>query len=438
MSRIVTILLVDDNEVSRLTCGRFLQHNGYLIVEAEDGHSALDQLERVDPDLIILDVMMPGLSGFDVLERIRRDRPQESLPVIMVTARDTATDVVRAFEFGANDYVTKPVDFPVLLARIKAQLRSRLALNPGVREHQRAEAQRSRIGPGTVLEGRYRLESSIGKGYFGEVYHATQLALDRPVAVKLLNFDVEPESDVMERFRQEGITACRIDHPNAVAVLDLSFTSTGVPYLVMELLKGHNLHEELKGKGRLPPARCMEILAPICRVLSRGHGMGIIHRDIKPPNIFMHQSRLGEIVKVVDFGIAKLVGETAAAGSCESQVVGTPMYMAPERLSGEPSDGRTDVYSVGVMLYEMLSGRPPFRDPRGAAFKVIKMHLTEPPPSLSSLCPDLPRGVVSVVHEALEKNPDDRPPAAQLAISFAAALGLEPPGLADLKSEPYL
>ncbi len=426
MSRIVTILLVDDNEVSRLTCSRYLERNGYLVVEAEDGEKALEQLEKVGPSLIVLDVMMPGLSGFEVLERIRRERSAESLRVIMATARDQSGDVVRAFELGANDYVVKPVDFPVLLVRIEAQLRSQREPDP--EPSTTGISSVLEIGPGTVLEGKYRLESSIGKGNFGEVYRATQLTLERSVALKLLNADVEPGSDEMERFRHEGIAACQIDHPNAVAVLDLSFTSSGVPYLVMELLRGYNLQDELKRKGRLSPARCVEILSPVCEVLSVGHEMGVIHRDVKPPNIFMHQSKFGEIVKVLDFGIAKVTGDLAAARELtpEEGILGTPVYMAPERMTGAFDDGKTDVYSIGVMLYEMLSGRPPFRSSRGGPFKVIKMHLTDPPPPLADLCPELPAAALEVVHQALEKDPDDRPSASQLAESFAGALGLAP------------
>ncbi len=435
------ILVVDDNEVSRLTCCRVLERQGYRVVVAEDGHAALDQLAQVRPDLVLLDVMMPGLSGFEVLTAIRGRQPQESLPVIMATARDQSADVVRAFELGANDYVTKPIEFPVLLARVQAHLRARLAtaVTSGVASVQE-------IGHGTVLENKYRLEARLGTGNFGDVYRATHLALKRPVALKLLHADVEPGSEEMERFMLEGIAACRIDHPNAAAVLDFSFTTGGVPYLVMELLEGETLEDEMKRKGRLSAARCAEILPPVADVLSQLHETGLIHRDIKPSNIFLHRSRHGEIVKLLDFGIAKLVGELTAMpenpdllgnlartlGDDDGRLtprgglIGTPLYMAPERVTTGALDGRSDVYSLGVLFYELLSGRPPFEAPNNSPLQVLKMHMIQPPTPLVSLCPELAPEVAAVVHSALEKQPQDRPTAAQLARDFVSAVGVTP------------
>ncbi len=436
MDPIFTILVVDDNEVSRLTCSRVLERRGYRVVEAENGRSALERLEEMSPDLVLLDVMMPGLSGFEVLAAIRERKPREALPVIMATARDHSEDVVRAFELGANDYVTKPIEFPVLLARVQAQLRSRRAA-----EDDAGVASVMEIGDGTVLDDKYRLERRIGEGNFGEVYRATHLALKRPVAIKLLSTDVEPGSEELERFVLEGIAACRVDHPNAVAVLDFSVTSGGVPFLVMELLEGHTLEAELEREGRLSPERCAELLTPVADVLSQLHEAGLVHRDVKPTNIFLHRSRHGEVVKVLDFGIAKLVGELAprpdnrelmdhlarTLGDGDSRLtprgglIGTPVYMAPERISGESADGRIDVYSLGVVLYEMLSGRLPFED-SGGPLQVLKRHLSQPPPPLEILCPELAPGLVAVVHSALAKQPSERPTASQLARRFSAAL----------------
>ena len=418
-----TILLVDDNEVIQMTCGRYLENEGYEVVKAEDGDQALHLLGQVQADLVLLDVMMPGLSGFEVLERVRQHHSPDELPVIMATAKDQNKDVVRAFDLGANDYITKPLDFPVLGVRIKAQLRSRkkARTQPG----RRARAASFAVEPGAVIDGKYRLESLIGHGSYGIVYQARHLTLDRQVAVKLLERDLG-DDEMVERFQQEGISACRIDHPNAVSVLDSSVSEAGTPYLVMELLRGHSVEDEMRRKGRLSPARCNAIVGPICDVLGEAHALGIIHRDVKPQNVFLHQTRHGETVKVLDFGIAKLVGDPVAKRDLtpEEGVVGTPIYMAPERFTGEPDDGRSDVYSLAVMIYEMLAGQLPFGEPEGNPIKIILKHLHEPPIPLLALCPELPEELAEVILEALAKHPEDRPSARELGRRFAAAVEL--------------
>jgi serine/threonine protein kinase len=428
-----TIFLVDDNEVIQETCGRVLEQHGFRVVVAEDGDWALRKLDEVNPDLVLLDVMMPGLNGFEVLEVLRERYPPDELPVIMATAKDQNADVIRAFELGANDYVTKPLDFPVLLVRIRAQLRSRRKEERGRRKRRRLEADELRIEPGTVLQGKYRLGSLIGQGSYGVVYRGRHLALERQVAVKLLASEAGARSDMVQRFRQEGISACRIDHPNAVSVIDSSVTTLGIPYLVMELLEGHSLEEELKRHGRLSPRRCGEIVLPVCDVLSEAHSLGIIHRDVKPQNVFLHRSRQQEVVKVLDFGIAKLVGEPVADHELtpDEGVLGTPIYMAPERFTGEDYSGAADVYSLGVMLYEMLAGELPFGEPPRNPVKMIMLHMNEPPRPLLELCPELPAALGELVDETLAKDAEARPTAAELARRLASILELDlPPILA--------
>jgi serine/threonine protein kinase len=160
--------------------------------------------------------------------------------------------------------------------------------------------------PGTVLDEKYQIETKIGAGGFGTVYRATHLTLNRPVAIKIFrpaagNATVES----IERFRLEGISTCRVNHPNAISVLDFNITSTGIAYLVMELLEGRTLSSELKEMGRLLPARCAKILLPVCDALNKAHSAGIVHRDIKPDNIFLHQTREGEVVKGGRFRYSK-------------------------------------------------------------------------------------------------------------------------------------
>jgi len=192
--------------------------------------------------------------------------------------------------------------------------------------------------PGTVLDDKYRLEEKIGAGGFGTVYKATHLLLRNHVAVKVFRPSVgaDPLKD-LERFRLEGISACRVHHANAVSVIDFGVSASSIAYLVMELLTGCSLKDELDKQGILSVSRAIRILQPICSALAEAHTAGIIHRDVKPSNIFLHNSKDGEIVKVVDFGVAKLMAETLNPGMQSltetGSFVGTPLYMAPERLT---------------------------------------------------------------------------------------------------------
>ena len=410
-----SILVVDDNPVMRVLCSRVLTRDGYQVLLAEDGVEALRLLKEQPADLVLLDVMMPGLSGFDVLEAVRRLYPRSRLPVLMVTAKDQSNEVVRAFKLGADDYITKPLDVPVMMARIRAHLRPRAAVS------EPAGATMA-LAPGSVLEDRYRLESEIGRGSFGTVYRATHLALERPVAVKLFNRGIRAGGNT-ERFRREASSACRIDHVNAARVLDLSITPNGVPYMAMELLEGWSLAEELRREGCLDLERCLRVLIPICDVLAEAHALGIVHRDVKPQNIFLHQGPQGEVVKVLDFGIAKLVdGATFEDRSTADGLVGTPTYMAPERFSGSACTDRADVYSLGVTLYEMLTGRRPFTA-EGDLYKLILMHMEETPVPPRELRPELPAAVERLILEALSKDQADRPSVSDFAARLASAAG---------------
>lgn len=413
-----SILLVEDNPVNREMWSLYLTNGGFEVVAAENGTDALELLEEQTFDAVILDVMLPGLDGFEVLAKIRQTARPEELPVIMATSRDKSEDIVRGFELGANDYVTKPVHLEVLLKRIQSQLRTKSA--PVLKAD---FVSQDPVPEGTVLDGRFEVEELIGRGSCGAVYRARHLGLGRAVAVKMLTAAAGVASE--KRLRREGISACRIEHPNAVEVLDFC-VSESVPFLVMQLLEGHSLDQEIREQGGLTPARCARILWPVCEVLAEAHSQGIIHRDVKPHNIFLHQARKGEVVKVLDFGIAKIIGERILSQrlTLEGSLVGTPAYMAPERLSDSTYDGRADVYSVGVMLYEMLCGERPFTSPD--LLELIQRQVHEPPPPLRYHLPDLPAAAEAVVLAALDKDPRQRPAVSEMARNFATALGLDP------------
>ncbi|HYU43938.1 MAG TPA: response regulator [Vicinamibacteria bacterium] len=417
MSELHTILVVDDHSDNRELLTRRLEREGFRVLAAESGHQALTHLKDGKVSLILLDVMMPEMSGIEVLQAVREAHSASELPVIMVTAKAQSDDMVEALGQGANDYVTKPIDFPVALARIQAQLRIR---RPAADD----EVSDPRdLRPGLVLDGRYRLEERVGAGNFGTVYRARHLGLDHTVAVKVLQTSAVTDPDAVARFRREGVTACRVRHPNAVGVLDFGVTGHGVAYLVMELLAGYPLEDEMKGGRVLPVTRALRIVVAVCEALAAAHRARIVHRDIKPGNVFLHQAGGQEVPKVLDFGIAKIAGAVALQQkvTLEGWIVGTPVYMAPERFGSEEVTGEADVYSVGIMLFQMLAGRLPFdadSDPLAVAMK----HKHDPPPPLRALRPDAPAAVEEAILSALRKHPQQRPTAAELGARLAAAL----------------
>ena len=417
MSELHTILVVDDHSDNRELLTRRLEREGFRVLAAESGRQALTHLKDGKVSLILLDVMMPEMSGIEVLQAVREAHSASELPVIMVTAKAQSDDMVEALGQGANDYVTKPIDFPVALARIQAQLRIR---RPAADD----EVSDPRdLRPGLVLDGRYRLEERVGAGNFGTVYRARHLGLDHTVAVKVLQTSAVTDPDAVARFRREGVTACRVRHPNAVGVLDFGVTGHGVAYLVMELLAGYPLEDEMKGGRVLPVTRALRIVVAVCEALAAAHRARIVHRDIKPGNVFLHQAGGQEVPKVLDFGIAKIAGAVALQQkvTLEGWIVGTPVYMAPERFGSDEVTGEADVYSVGIMLFQMLAGRLPFdadSDPLAVAMK----HKHDPPPPLRALRPDAPAAVEEAILSALRKHPQQRPTAAELGARLAAAL----------------
>jgi DNA-binding response OmpR family regulator len=444
------ILVVDDNPVNLDLLSNMLLDRNYRVRVATNGRRAIAAATSRAPDLVMLDINMPEMDGYEVCVELKRNETTQDVPVIFISALDEAMDKVHAFEVGGADYVTKPFQFEEVVARIENQLklsrlqrdlerknaelvtkneeliRSREELLQSQRRADRIFSALSEVLPGTVLDDRYKLEEKIGSGGFGAVFRATHLGLDRQVAVKIfrpVGGVVTTES--IERFRFEGVTACRINHPNAVAVSDFGISSAGIAYLVMELLEGRTLTEEIKERGRLSPKRVADVVVPVCAVLAEAHAGGLIHRDIKPDNIYLHQSREGEVVKVLDFGLAKLLGDQAPADAQQVTVgtfLGTPTYMSPERLNDSPYDLRSDIYSLGVMLYQMLTGTVPFQSREGDYWAVAVMHLTKEPAPLRTLVPELPEAVERVVLRTLEKDPRNRPSAEELARDFVEAV----------------
>jgi len=270
---------------------------------------------------------------------------------------------------------------------------------------------------GNVIDGKYRIEGRIAAGGMGTVYRATRLLIGDQVAIKLLHRELVSDEHAAERFRREAQAAARLKHPNAVSVYDFGVTGEGLVYLVMELVEGESLREIIKARGPLPAAEAAEIARQVCAALDEAHGRHVVHRDVKPDNIVVSETARGLRVKVLDFGVAKLRDLPVTAITQTGSIVGTPHYMSPEQCLGEELDHRSDIYSLGIVLYEMLAGVVPFNSPISTA--VIIQHVNQPPPPLR-----LKNGLVTaelerVVLHALEKQRDARP---QTAVAFAEEL----------------
>ena len=258
---------------------------------------------------------------------------------------------------------------------------------------------------GTLLAGRYVVEEVIGEGGMATVYRARHKLVDRPVAVKIMNPMLASDAIVRERFRREARSAQKLAHPNIIEIFDQGDTEDGTCYIVMELLRGESL-AAVVARGRLEVDRAIKVMIQIARGIARAHDLEVIHRDLKPENIFLCQRDDGsDLVKLLDFGIAKSRHDSRLTG--QGELFGTPQYMAPERILGNDTGGSSDLYALGVVFFEMLSGELPFNAPDVATFFV--KHMNEPARSLQALNSRVPPRLDELVGKLLAKDPKDRP-----------------------------
>ncbi|MEW6435501.1 MAG: serine/threonine-protein kinase [Myxococcota bacterium] len=276
---------------------------------------------------------------------------------------------------------------------------------------------------GKTVASKYRVEQMIGEGGMGKVYKATQIALDKPVVLKVLRQALLSDERTVARFQREAKAASRLNHPNSISVLDFGQSDDGALYIAMEYVQGKDLHQILSREWPLPESRVIRVMSQVLSALADAHSAGVIHRDLKPENIMVEQRR-GEpdFVKVLDFGIAKIVDGSADDGPALTRagfVCGTPEYMSPEQARGAQLDHRSDLYAVGVIIYQLCAGLLPFDSDSAVGFAT--KHLTEIPPAPSKRRPDakISPAMERLIMKALAKNPDDRP---QTAEQFRAEL----------------
>jgi serine/threonine-protein kinase len=278
---------------------------------------------------------------------------------------------------------------------------------------------------GRVFLGRYETTRLLGEGGMGRVYLARQLDLGRQVVVKVMHDHVAADPKFRDRFMRETLLMARFQHPYAVTLYDASLNDPQGPCIVMEYIRGVTLDTLLANNGRLNPFRVGRLLYQLCEVLQAAHAADIVHRDLKPANLMIVDPDTPyELLKVMDFGLAKLLSPedfTKITMTNTEFVVGTPGYMCPEQARGEESDARGDLYSVGVLLYEVLTGRLPFSGK--STMDILLAHATEDPPPFGEVLSGVPLAVEKVVHRCLAKDPNDRPRhARELAEMFEQAL----------------
>jgi len=260
-------------------------------------------------------------------------------------------------------------------------------------------------GPGSMVGGRYRLVQILGEGGMGVVFEAVDEQLDRKVALKLIH-PLSGGDDLVARLEREAHAAARLGHPNIVPVLDFGAGGDEVPYLVMQLLEGTPLRSALR-EGPMSIGRALDVHVQVLEGLAAAHDAGVIHRDLKPANIFLTPLGPGrEIVRILDFGLAYLLEDGAKKLTQRGISLGTPAYMAPERIRGEAPTQACDLYSVGVCLYESLAGRRPFEDANPAILQGRALLFDAP--DITTLCDDLPEGVPETIRRSLAKEPSER------------------------------
>lgn len=454
------ILVVDDNADNRDLLSRRLQRKGYEADSAEDGQAALDRLDGEAFDAVLLDIRMPGMDGLECLQKIRQRFSKVELPVLMVTAETDSTSVVRAMQLDANDYITKPVDFAIALARMEGQLRLKQEL-AGAPPAKVVVASSDSLQPGFLLDERYEIRGSVGHGGFAVVYEALQLSTKRSVAIKLLRVDRilghgQAETE-LARFEREMRVIASIQHPNIVRLIDSGYlTVMGVPtaappsgaaaatralinpkhraatdvaepeaaelalpFLVMEYLEGEPLSEVLERDGKRPSTWTIDLMLPVISAVAAAHSEGVVHRDLTPANIFLCTDRQGAVSpRVLDFGIAKLTSDNTQDLTVTASVLGTPRYMSPEQARGDGSvDAPSDQYTLATVIYHALTGRTPFAGP--SFFAVLHMVVSGEFPTPRELEPSIPEALEAVIVKAMANDPEQRYPT---ALALGAAL----------------
>lgn len=412
------ILAIDDDPDLLFTIRTTFEVAGHEVVATSEPRDLLGLAESEDPDAVVLDVMMPGIAGWDLLAALRQNPQLRSVPVLMLTALDDAPCRVMGLRQGADDYLVKPFHPDELLIRVEklaerhARDRESMAAapgsgnpsgpTPGLRDAIALLERRIRQNQdlGTARLGRYEVQELLGEGAMGTVFRGWEPKLERPVALKtLLIGEVDEDREVQAcRWLGEAVTGARFNHPNIVTVYDVGDEGNAA-FIAIELVDGTSLQELLEGHS-LNPGLVIPLAAAMARGLAAAHENDLIHRDVKPGNVLLSSDNS---IKLTDFGMSELVSKS----SCPDKIIGTAGYIAPECLEGEKACERTDLFALGAMLYECFTGTHPFR---GHNLEVT-LHNTmklDPLP-LAEVCTGVPPRAGEMVDRLIAKDREQRP-----------------------------
>jgi serine/threonine-protein kinase len=401
------ILLIDEDVQLCRTIASWLSDLGHTTDVVHTGYEGWERLKNGGYDLALLSWDLPQINGIDILKRFRQSGG--ITPVIFLTAPLPMPDKETAFSCGANDFLIKPVHPRELQARIKNFMQTITDSQP----------QQSTVGnqgliteanlTGTTLSSKYEFLEIIGRGGLGQVFKARHATIGKIVAIKMLFSEFATE-DLVARFKREARALCRLDHPNIMTVHDFGVTESNQPYMILEYVEGSDLDAVVEQEGPLPLMPALDLSEQICNGLAHAHEMGVLHRDVKPGNVMLKRSADGRIIpKIFDFGLAKLKepeGHSELALTQLGQVFGSPPYMSPEQIRGQVLDERSDIYSTGCLIYEILTGRVPFV--ADDIMDILAMHIDEEHLPMQSLRPSLPAGLDPIVKRALEKDRECR------------------------------
>jgi serine/threonine protein kinase len=407
------VLVIDDDVPLSGMVQDWLSREEHSVHVVHTGLEGWQQIKTGQFELIILDWDLPDIHGIDIIKRFRASGG--TTPIILLTGHTSVDDKESGLDSGANDYLTKPFHLKELSVRIRTLFRN-LGAAPAPPKALGAgnEAVLNRANlAGTALAAKYEFLEVLGEGGLGLVFKARHAQMGKLVAVKMLQADTSGEL-FQARFEREAKALCRLDHQNIVSVFDFGVTEYRQPYMVIEHIEGKDLDTILETEEFIPLDAGLEIMAQVCDGLAHAHEMGILHRDMKPGNIMLKKvSGKSPIPKILDFGLAKLKdpeSQDQIALTQTGQVFGSPPYMSPEQIRGRQLDERSDIYSVGCMLYEIFTGCPPFVADQ--AVKLMLMHLESAPESMRKVRPDLnfPEELDRIVLTTLAKDPAKRFP----------------------------